>query len=85
MLAAASGPPPRNNAKFAASAAAISKSVVPVNSAPPAGTTMRCKDGSYLSGAPSADRCANNGGVATVFPAKGGLTAPRPQAQRKQP
>lgn len=46
---------------------------------------MRCKDGSYLSGAPSADRCANNGGVASVFPAKSALVAPKPQAQRKQP
>jgi hypothetical protein len=33
----------------------------------PAGSTMRCKDGTYLSGTPSADRCSANGGTAVIF------------------
>ncbi len=40
-----------------------------VNQAPPAGATMHCKDGTYLTGAPSKDRCANNGGLAAILPA----------------
>ena len=38
-----------------------------VASAPPATSTMQCKDGTFLYGAPSADRCANNGGLAAIF------------------
>ena len=34
---------------------------------PPATATMQCKDGTFLYGAPSADRCANNGGLAAIF------------------
>jgi len=75
-------PIPRNP-KFASSAT-ISRNMVPANAAPPAGTTMRCKDGSYLSGAPSADRCSGNGGVAAVFPAPRTLPAAT-KAQQKQP
>jgi hypothetical protein len=35
---------------------------------PPAGATMRCKDGTYLSGAAAANRCADNGGMAVILP-----------------
>ncbi len=35
--------------------------------APPPTATMQCKDGTFLYGAPSADRCANNGGLAAIF------------------
>lgn len=35
--------------------------------APPAGATAQCKDGTFLFGAPNADRCAGNGGVAAIF------------------
>jgi hypothetical protein len=81
----AGGPPPRNNPKIAAAAATVSKNVTPANATPPAGTTMRCKDGTYLTGTPSADRCANNGGVASYHPVPATPAAPRIQAQRKQP
>lgn len=37
--------------------------------APPAGSTMRCRDGSWLSGTPSASRCERNGGLAVILPA----------------
>ncbi len=44
----------------------------PMNEPPPAGATMRCKDGTYLSGAPNASACATHNGLAVVLP------APRP-------
>ena len=37
--------------------------------APPAGATMRCRDGNWLSGTPSASRCDGNGGLAVILPA----------------
>jgi len=33
---------------------------------PPTGATMRCKDGTWLTGAQDAERCANAGGVAML-------------------
>ena len=47
--------------------------------APPTDATMQCKDGTYLSGPPSAGRCAALGGVAALFPvaAKPVPVAPR--------
>jgi len=76
--------PPRKAPTAAQSA--IAKSVAPAASRP-VGATMHCKDGTYLTGAPAADRCAANGGVAAIFPASPGVAAPRPQpqGQRKQP
>lgn len=35
---------------------------------PPAGATMRCKDGTWLSGTADAARCANNGGLLVILP-----------------
>ena len=35
--------------------------------APPSNATMQCKDGTFLYGKPSDDRCAGNGGVAAIF------------------
>lgn len=62
--------PPRRKAP--AREAALSLSVRPaiVEQGPPTGATMRCRDGIYLSGTASADRCANNGGLAAILPAK---------------
>ena len=37
--------------------------------APPAGATMRCRDGLWLSGTPSDSRCDRNGGLAVILPA----------------
>lgn len=39
------------------------------NDAPPVGATMRCRDGSWLFGTPSASRCDRNGGLAVILPA----------------
>ena len=54
-----------------------------VEQAPPAGATMRCKDGTYLSGTASADRCANNGGLAAVLPVRPAV--PPPAAAQRRP
>lgn len=35
---------------------------------PPAGATMRCKDGTWLTGVPADNRCVERGGVATILP-----------------
>ena len=53
-----------------AAAAAVQASVIAparVALAPPASATMQCKDGTFLYGAASADRCTNNGGLAAIF------------------
>ena len=39
------------------------------NDAPPAGASMRCRDGTWLSGTPSESRCDRNGGLAVILPA----------------
>jgi N-acetylmuramoyl-L-alanine amidase len=49
----------------------------------PDGATMRCKDGTYITGTASADRCANNGGVTATFPAASAPPPPRPQPQKR--
>ena len=41
--------------------------VVDATQSRPNGASMRCKDGSYLNGAPLADRCDNRGGVALLY------------------
>lgn len=41
---------------------------IPRTDAPPAGATMRCRDGSWLTGAPAASRCDRNGGLAVILP-----------------
>ena len=51
--------------------------------APPIGATMRCKDGTYLTGTPSADRCSGNGGVSVTYPAQTAPVSPRPQPQKR--
>jgi hypothetical protein len=38
------------------------------DAAPPAGATMRCRDGSWLTGTPNASRCDRNGGLAVILP-----------------
>jgi len=64
----------------------VSRNVIPATEAPPIGASMRCKDGTYLTGAASTGRCASNGGVAAMYPAlPASPPAPRPQPQRKQP
>lgn len=46
---------------------------------PPAGATMRCKDGTWLTGEPAAARCAGNGGLATILPVRAAPPPPPPR------
>ncbi|HUK21789.1 MAG TPA: hypothetical protein VLV45_09550 [Gemmatimonadales bacterium] len=65
-----------------ARAAGTTKAATPANATPPAGSTMRCKDGTYLSGPPTAGRCDANGGLAAVLHANGRpVPAPPPHAR----
>jgi hypothetical protein len=80
----AAPPAPPAPQTTAARIAAAERSVAPANTAP-IGATMRCRDGTYLTGAASAGRCANNGGVAAIYPAQPSAPTARPQPQRKQP
>lgn len=60
--------------------AAETAPVAPLQSqTPPAGATMRCKDGTWLSGAPSAARCDRNGGLATILPVRAAPPPPPPR------
>jgi hypothetical protein len=77
-------PPPPAPLTTAARIAAADRTVAPARTAP-IGATMQCKDGTYLTGAPSAGRCSNNGGIAAIYPAQPAAPAARPQPQRKQP
>lgn len=44
---------------------------------PPVGVTARCKDGTYLTSAPSPGECVSNGGLAVRFPQRApGVAAP---------
>jgi hypothetical protein len=53
--------------------------VAPVSPTAPPGASMRCKDGTWLTGTPSAARCASNGGVATILPAAPAAAPPPPR------
>lgn len=64
----------KTNPTLGVTSAAIAK-------APPAGATMHCKDGTFLAGTPSKDRCANNGGLAAILPAP----AQAPPAPARRP
>jgi hypothetical protein len=59
----------------------VSASAVASEGARPANATMRCKDGTYLSGAPSTDRCSGNGGTAVTYPTQ----PPTPTAPARRP
>ena len=68
-------PIPAPPAPSATPVAAASATPARALSAPPQGATMLCKDGSYLNGAPVESRCADRGGLASMFPQP--LAAPR--------
>ena len=57
--------PPPPAAAIAASAPVLN---ININSTPPIGATARCKDGSYLTGTPSDERCAGRGGLVVLLP-----------------
>lgn len=55
--------------------------IASADAAPPTGATMRCKDGTFLTGAASEQRCAGNGGLSVTF-----LAAPKtPQPPVRRP
>ena len=69
MLPRLAEPPLKASAASAATAANVQALAAPqaVRLAPPSNATMQCKDGTFLFGTPSADRCAGSGGVAAIF------------------
>jgi hypothetical protein len=70
MLPQRAAPPPRAAAaRMPVSAPAAARAAAaPSAAAPPAGATIRCKDGTYLTGAAAAGRCDANGGLVAVLP-----------------
>lgn len=52
--------------------------------AAPAGATMRCKDGLWLTGPAAPNRCARNGGVAVILPVRAAAPPP-PQPPPRAP
>jgi hypothetical protein len=64
--------------------AAVPTAAVAQPQTPPAGATMRCKDGTYLAGTPSAERCGSNGGLAAILPAGRPASPPAAPARPRQ-
>jgi hypothetical protein len=75
-------PPPPAATRVSAAPAAFETSVA-ATATPPAGATMRCKDGTFLYGAPSDAACAGHGGLAAALPAA--RQAPAGPAQIRRP
>lgn len=65
---------------IAASAITPAQRIASADPAPPPGATMRCKDGTFLTGVASEQRCAGNGGLGVSFPAP--VETPRPPLRR---
>ena len=61
-------PRPPVAARMPLSAPAAARATAPSEAPAPVGATMRCKDGTYLTGAPAAGRCDAYGGLAAVLP-----------------
>ena len=72
-------PPPVPTRATSAPTAAVLAPAAP----PPAGSTMRCKDGTYLGGTPFAAACAGHGGLAAILP--GARQAPSAAAGPRRP
>jgi len=75
-------PAPTAAARVPAPAMAM-QAATPANAAPPAGATMRCKDGTYLGGTPASGACGGHGGLAVVLPAP--RTPPAAPAKPRRP
>jgi hypothetical protein len=80
MMPAATAPPP---AATRAVSTPLTVQAAPVSATAPAGATMRCKDGAYLSGTPSGAACATHGGLAATLPAP--RTPPPAPARARRP
>ena len=61
-------PPPAPVAASEANRNIIVTQTATLNAGIPANATVQCKDGTFLFGAPSESRCAQNGGVAAILP-----------------
>jgi len=68
--------PPPAVSHVAAPAAAVRANPAATATTPPAGATMRCKDGTWLNGTRAAGACAGHAGLAMTVPLRG--PAPRP-------
>ena len=66
--------------RIAAAAMTPAQRIASADASPPSGATMRCKDGTFLTGSPSEERCEANGGLTVIFPAL--PPAPQPPARR---
>jgi hypothetical protein len=55
----------------------------PSGAAPPVGSTMRCKDGTYLGGVPSEGACTGHGGLAAALLTP--RTPPPPPSRPRRP
>ena len=64
-------------------AAASRAAPAPPATPPPAGATMRCRDGTYLGGTPTASACDAHAGLAMTMPVRG--TPPPPAAVTSAP
>ena len=62
-----------------ASAVTPAQRIASADAAPPAGATMRCKDGTFLSGEASEQRCAGYGGLGVTFQATPAIPQPPPR------
>jgi len=77
-------PPPRPGATATPVTSSATMRAAPVSPAQaPAGSTMQCRDGTWLSGPASAGRCDGNGGVAAILPAP--RTPPPQPAPARRP
>jgi hypothetical protein len=76
-LAPGAPPPPTR------SMAPVATRVVAADAAPPAGATMRCKDGTYLFGATVPAACDANGGLGVALPSP--RSAPPPPSLPRRP
>ena len=65
---------------IAALAVTPAQRIASADPAPPPGATMRCKDGTFLTGVASEQRCAGNGGLGVTFQAT--PATPQPPVRR---
>ena len=79
-VAAQPRPVPPSLAEIRAAQPSAAPSPASGPATPPVGATMRCRDGTWLSGAPAADRCTQRGGVLIYVPQR--PTPPPPARAR---